>query len=135
MKPLRNSRALMVELMIIIVFFSLSSVIIVQLFAAANHISRESSVSTSLLQSAQSWADRIQAEDDISAFLTGNGWTYQEDGYFFSLAADGGELRVSDIRETQGISGRLVACEVTAYIGEDSIFSLPVARYRGEGAP
>ena len=123
----------MIELMIIILFFSLSSVIIVQLFAAAHRLSVQSSGSTKLLLSAQSWADRMLTEDDVTAFLLENGWADGGNGLY--LEADGGTLWVSRHVVEKGTGGKLMSCEITAYVQEKEVFTLPVARYSLEGEP
>jgi hypothetical protein len=133
MKPLRNSRAVLMELMIIVLFFALSSVIIVRLFAAAHQTSSQSAESAKLLQAAQTWADRLRASDDFTAELRDNGWNPAEGG--FMLAAGGGALSVTGLREEEGLRGSLSACELSASILGREIFVLPIARYMPEGEP
>ncbi|HPJ01644.1 MAG TPA: hypothetical protein PKU80_02255 [Candidatus Limiplasma sp.] len=133
MKPLRNGRMLMIELMIIILFFSLSSVTVVRLFAAASQLSRQSTVSTTLLQTAQSWADLLQAEDDFQAFLQKNGW--DEEGDAMSLSVDGGLLKLTGLTIQNGTGGRLIACTLAAFVDEQEMFTLPIVRYAPEDLP
>ncbi len=133
MKQFRSSRAIMIELMIIVLFFSLSSVIIVRLFAAADQLSIHCTASAKLLQTGQSWADRLQAEEDIPGYLLANGWTQDENG--LSLSVDGGILSVSGIKAEEGANGWLDSCELTAFTDQQEIFTLPIARYRSEAQP
>lgn len=133
MKPLRNSHAVMVELMIIILFFSLSSVVVVRLFAAAHQLNRQSTASTRLLLTAQSWADQLRGEDDFQAFLAENGWKNNEDG--LSLAVEGGIVKVTNLHEEEGSNGRLSSCDIAAFMEEQEVFSLPIANYQPEGKP
>jgi len=130
MKSLRKGHAIIIELIIIILFFSLSSVVIVRLFAAAHQLSTQSTASTQLLLTAQSWADQLLSEDDFSIFLSENGWSDEENG--LSLAVDGGTLKVTGLREEEGLNGKLTSCEISACLDEQEIFTLPVARYRPE---
>ena len=132
MKPLRNGHAIMIELMIIILFFSLSSVVIVRLFATAHQLNRQSTISTKLLLTAQSWADQLMTEDDFSIYLAESGWAKEDDG--LSLAVEGGILKVTGILEEDGSNGKLSSCELSAFVDESEVFVFPIARYRPEEA-
>ncbi|HPF87711.1 MAG TPA: hypothetical protein PK537_06615 [Candidatus Limiplasma sp.] len=133
MKPLRSGHVVIVELIIVILFFSLSSVVIVRLFVAASQLSRQSTASTDLLLSCQNWADQLLAEDDYAAYLAANGWTADGDG--LSLAVDGGTLKASAFAREEGSNGQLLSCELSACVDNEEVFALPVARYQTEGAP
>lgn len=133
MKSFRKGHAIIVELIIVILFFSLSSVIIMRLFSAAHQLSEQSTASTKLLLAAQSWADQLMAEDDFTVFLAENGWSGDEDG--FALEVDGGTLKATGFYEEQGLNGSLSSYEIAAFVNQREVFAFPVARYRGEDVP
>ena len=64
MKTHNRSNALLVELMIVILFFMLSATILLQVFAASTNQSRNADITTRALTGAQNTADRLYAAPD-----------------------------------------------------------------------
>lgn len=79
MKPIRRTNIVLIELIIVILFFSLSSVITLQLFVEANRQSKESKVTTDLLIKMENKANEFY-EDPLKIredFLS-EGWIKEE---------------------------------------------------------
>ena len=67
-----GSIVFLMELIVVILFFSLSAVVTLQLFVAAHHNGRKSAIISDALNRAQSVAEKFQAEGSSS--FSGNGW-------------------------------------------------------------
>ena len=132
-----HSHVLLVEIMIAVLFFMLSAVVLVQVFAGARNITVRSDAETRALSEAQNVADVICAAPDPEAqmeemgFSAAHGVWTRDDGDY-SLYVRGAFVPTE--------AGALWQGEVTAYYkkrGEDSIrkdealFTLPCVTYRG----
>ena len=86
MKSGNHSNALLVELLIVIMFFMLAATVLVQVFTTAEKQSRDSGQMIGTLNEAQNLTDQLYAADDPEAFLkdhgfilTGNTWSKADD--------------------------------------------------------
>lgn len=123
---------LLIELIIVIFFFSLSAVITLQAFVHAYEDTQENERLTSAMILAQDWAEQLYAAEDPQAFLQEKGWTSMTDG--FETRQEGFHLTVSlEVAEEQaGQSHRMrvtVLPDGGAYAGEHALVTLPVVRY------
>lgn len=131
----------LVELMLVTLFFALSSVVITRLFIASDGVRNASHAYTRAGVEAQDWADRLYAQTgegaDLRAFLLQNGWAQDADADalvlergLYALVADGFEARDNG-------AGVLHACLITARRGGEALFALPVSRFvaHGEAPP
>ena len=127
MRSANKSNALLVELLIVVLFFMLSSTVLLQVFSTARS---QSALSDTLIQAsnaAQSAADRLYAAKDAENTLKESGWTL-EDG-LWRLNGDDFDLTVFISREQQP-SGELLRYQVRAVSGGQTLVELPGARYR-----
>lgn len=130
MKP--KGRIVLVELLIAFLFFSLSAVIALQLFAHGYEFSYDSTLRADALREAQSLADRLYASDSAEALLAETGFAKIDSAY----ARDDGEITYTVELSAHGTeSGVMQNAVVTALEGDTVLFSLPVKRYEGGGTP
>ena len=87
MKSRNHSNALLVELLIVIAFFMLSAMVLLQVFAKARTLSAQAEVTAQAVAAAQSRADALYASEDpktvlqqMGFALEGNEWVLREDG-------------------------------------------------------
>lgn len=130
--------ALLIELVIVLLFFSLSVAVILQLFVAAHEKSVRGSVDSQATMMAEDVADRFYASDLKAAdFFTEDGWTKADGAYEKGGEAEGRALRFIVTGETERTeAGALDAYTLAVYDGMAEIAALPVVRYvPGEGTP
>ncbi len=126
MKRHNRSNALLVELLIVIIFFMLSSTVLLRVFATSHMQSERAGLITRALTEAQNAAETLYAAPDTESalmqmgFADQNGtWTLEKDGYCLSV------VLTPQISE----AGTLQRCAVSAFSGEDELFTLPVTHY------
>lgn len=131
----RNS--MLIELIIVILFFSISVSIIMQLFVAASERSKQSEAENLAVFYAEDIAERFIASGEALDAFFADGWTQAGDGWERALDADGRALRmVAGGTEEETAAGTLATLDVTIYDGDRVAASLPVSRYiPGEGTP
>ena len=127
MKSANRSNALLVELLIVVLFFMLSSTVLLQVFSTARNQSTLSEKLISASNAAQSAADRLYAAKDAEMLLSEMGWTLEED--LWRLPGDAFDLTVSISREQQPF-GELLRYQVRAVSGGQTLVELPGARYQ-----
>lgn len=130
MKTGNRSNALLVELMIVVLFFMLSSTVLLQVFSVSRSQSVRAGVISQALNEAQSVADRLyNAQDpaERNAVLKEMGFDFDAAGDSF-LAREGYRLTVnSNTEDREG--GLMHLHTVYAYQEDELLFTLPVARY------
>ena len=127
MKSGNRSNALLVELLIVVLFFMLSSTVLLQVFSTARSQSALSAKLISASNAAQDAADRLYAAEDVESALKEMGWTQENDAW--RLPGDSFDLTVSLSREQQPC-GELLRYQVRALSGEQTLVELPGARYQ-----
>ena len=127
MRNANRSNALLVELLIVVLFFMLSSTVLLQVFSTARNQSTLSEKLISASNAAQSAADRLYAAKDAEMLLSEMGWTLEED--LWRLPGDAFDLTVSISREQQPF-GELLRYQVRAVSGGQTLVELPGARYQ-----
>ena len=117
---------LLVEIMIAVLFFALSSTVVLETFVVTRNQSRLADVYNVALMEAQNIADKIYASDDVEQTLEqagftadGDVWTYTEEVY---------NLRVT-VTEEETAAGVLLSAEISAVHQDEAIVTLPCARY------
>ena len=121
-----RSNALLVELLIVIMFFMLSATILLRVFAAANLQSDRARLTGQALTEAQNVAERLYTADDGEKTLADLLFTLE--GEYWTLAKDGYSLKVKPSAE-QTYGGQLYSYCLQAVIDEETLFTLPVSRY------
>ena len=131
MKSHNRSNALLVELLIVILFFMLSATILLKVFATSRIQSDKAGLTGEALSYAQNVAERIYAADDAEDALTK--MAFESNGDTWTLDTGKFTVRVTaSVENTQ--AGEMLNWTVQALLGDEVLFSLPVSRYV-EGQP
>ena len=130
MKTGNRSNALLVELLIVVLFFMLAATVLLQVFTGASDQGTRAGKTTQALNAAQNVAERLYSAADAEKALTemqfsrdGDVWT-RDDGDFVLEAVVAPETRASGVWRAQ---------EVRVTLGEERLVTLPCSRYE-EGA-
>ncbi|MBR2571680.1 MAG: type II secretion system protein [Clostridia bacterium] len=132
MKARNQSNALLMELLIVVLFFALAATVLLQVFVASSNQNRRAGAVSEALVAAQNAADRFCA--------AASGEDALRDAGFVPAGDSGWELNREDWRLSAALNaedknaGRMLYAEITAYQGENVLFALPAARYE-EGQP
>ena len=126
MKEGSRANALLVELLLVIFFFMISAVILVQVYADAKLKSRTAHATNYSMIEAQNIAEDLYVTNDPDAVLAEYGFTAQDGGWV--LEKDGYLLKVS-LREEETPSGVLRTYDVSGVEGEKTLLTLPSTRF------
>lgn len=132
-----KTNVLLVEILMAVLFFMLSALVLVRVFATSKNMTVRSGVETAALTSAQNVAETIIASDDPDAALA----DMQFVSYHGAWTRDYGEYTLYVNGETEPTdAGELWDGEVAAYINQKNanlaepqdtlLFSLPCALYK-----
>ena len=121
-----RANALLVELLLVILFFMLSATTIVELFAGAKHKTVQARATSEAIMEAQNIADDLYGADDPDAVLKELGfsgadgvWTLEETEYTLTVLQ----------KEEETEAGILRTFTVFATGDGKDLFSLPSTRY------
>ena len=121
-----RANALLVELLLVILFFMLSATTIVELFAGAKHKTVQARATSEAIMEAQNIADDLYGADDPDTvlkelgFSEGDGvWTLEETEYTLTVLQ----------KEEETEAGILRTFKVSATGDGKDLFSLPSTRY------
>lgn len=128
MKSGNHSNALLVELLIVIMFFMLAATVLVQVFSAAEEQSRDSGLMVRLLNQAQNLADQLYDEADPKAFLTGQGFTANGNVWEKADTSDQLTARVTVTEQAAG-AGIMRYYNVSYLAQDETLISLDNAKY------
>ena len=121
MKNHSHSNALLVELLIVVLFFMLASTVLLQLFTAARTQSQRAEDLSEATLLAQNLAETCQRDGSPDTFPASS------DG---RISFPGSTLTASvESTSQQSESGTLTYYTVNIYSGDDLIYTLPTARY------
>lgn len=120
---------LLIELVIAILFFSLSQVLIVQVFAKSAKMADDSQLAHVAMMLAEDVAESMRASGDEEALLLARGFEQRENDYLLEDGR-GFQLRVA-LERSQESAGTLTTATMTATQGERTLFSFPSVRYEG----
>lgn len=116
----------LIELVIVMIFFSLSQVAIIQVFAAAQQKTDESRLLGDALLAAQDTAEQLAASADPEALLAELG--YQQQNGLYRYQTEQYELTAQISRLTQP-GGTLLSVQLAALREDEVLFTLPVNHY------
>ena len=133
MKNGSRANALLIELLIVILFFMFAATTLVELFGAARERSRRAEILSAAALASQNAAEALYDAEETEPWLKEmgfaqeeNGWIREEDGYALRVTEEKNETEAGVLRTV------IVAAE---YDGE-TILALPSVRYlEKEGAP
>ena len=123
---------LLIELIIVILFFSLSQLVVVRLFAAAHQKAADSGLMADALSYCEDVAERLSGESNPDAVLMEMGFVGGNGQYVYS-SAQGFDAEISLSRES-GPGGELLRAVVTARAKEQTLVTLPVSFYLAKEA-
>ena len=131
-----KGNTLLIELMIVLLFFALSQAIILQVFASAQQVNRNGSIRNAALMQAENTAEVLAAGNaDAETTLVSLGYTLDRDArYIADYPSDGYRLSAQITRFTQP-AGVLTTVTITALQEERRLFTLPAVRYQGVRLP
>ena len=133
MKHENRSNALLIELLIVIIFFMFVSVTLVELFQASRQKSITARSVSSAILDAQNIAEELYGASDPDGCLLEIGFV--REGESWTLSRDGYILRITDHSEEYA-GGILHTRTVTAEENQQTLVSLPSVRYeQKEAAP
>lgn len=118
---------LLIELVFTLLFFSLSMMIILQVFASAQQKSADSEMLHEALTMARDVAEQLSVEDDPDALLISLGFTGGDGAYSYG-GAEGYDISVA-VRREERAAGTLTEATLTAQSAGRTLFELPAARY------
>ncbi|MBQ9196447.1 MAG: hypothetical protein IJ157_04305 [Clostridia bacterium] len=126
MKTGNRSNALLVELLIVVMFFMLAATVLLQVFSAASDQGSKAGRVTQALVSAQNVAERLYAADAPETALVEMGFTRQGNIW----TRDDGDYVVEAVVETQDRPyGMWFQQEVRVEAAGERLFTLPCSRY------
>ncbi|MBR6028588.1 MAG: type II secretion system protein [Clostridia bacterium] len=130
MRSENRSNALLVELLIVIMFFMLAASVLVQVFGKARSMSARAEEIAAALWDAQNVADQLYASEDEEETLRALGFTAEgslwrrENGYAMEVS----------LGEESGEAGVMSRAEVRVVSGGDTLLTLPVTRWKEAAA-
>ncbi len=127
MRSGNRSNALLVELLIVVMFFMLSATVLLQVFATARNQSAQAGRLTEALGAAQNTADRLYAAQDAGEALREMG--FEEKEGVWRLSGEEFDVTVA-VEETQTASGLMRRHQVQAVRDGQVLVDLPSARYQ-----
>ena len=127
MRSGNQSKALLVELLIVVLFFMLSATVLLRVFSTARNQSARAGILVDALNETQNVADRLYAAQDTDTALGEMGFSRQEG--IWRLDESDYAITVTANQEAAP-NGTMARYEVRAVQNEDVLLTLPVARYR-----
>ena len=133
MKQNGRVNSLLVELLIVVLFFMLAATTLMEIFGAAKQNSTRAGVNSAALLQAQNMAERLYAADDMEAELTALGFVRGRGGWRLPC----GEYdMIATYHNEPASAGVLREAELSAVYQGEVLFSLPATRYfSGEVSP
>ncbi|MDO4355566.1 MAG: type II secretion system protein [Clostridia bacterium] len=123
-----KSGPILMELIVVILFFALSASVILQIFAAAYGQSERTHRLDRALAAVQDWAEQLAEESQMKERLLSDGWQEQPDGSVQWTTEDG-VLLTAVFSQEQTDAGALYGARIVASDREEEVFSVPVAHY------
>lgn len=122
-----KGNTLLIELIIVLLFFALSQTVVVSMFAAAHEKAEHSSLLSSALVYTEGVAERLSIEENPDAALQEMGFA-GGDGTYVYVNSEGFDVIVSVDREERP-AGEMLCITVTASENGEELVSLPVQQY------
>ena len=119
---------LLIELVIVILFFSLSQVVLVQVFSGAQAVTRNSERLNQATLKVQDLAEQLVHASEPEASLLALGFTAQGDDLYALAYERGIELSAKIERVTEPF-GVTIRVDLSAQHNEKELFSLPAVSY------
>ncbi len=121
-----RANTLLLELLLVILFFMLACTTIVEIFGQARMRSEQATVHNEAMLQAENIAEKLYNAADETDILTEIG--FARSGDIWSMTVENAELQVNvSDRETE--AGLIRSFEISATEGDTELFMLPVSRY------
>ena len=128
-----RSNMLLIELAIVLLFFTITQAITLQVFAKAQQLNRNATILNLALAAAENAAEIISVTPDAKSALSQLGFAPGAEGYTL-VSPEGFRLTASIERFTQP-AGLLTSITLHAHRGDDFLFALPTLMYQGGTRP
>lgn len=125
MRSRPKSSALLMELLIVILFFMIASMILIRVFAAARLQSEKAEMITDSLSEAQNVADRLYVSEEPEILLESLDFSSQDGVWVRDSGKYRMEALIAEERDEAGIFRRQ---EVRVISEDEMLFSLPCSR-------
>lgn len=131
--PTSKSNVLLIELVIVILFFALTAATAMQLFVGSHLKSRHNTMVQEASVLCQDWAEQLRGERDMEAYLIAHGFVRAEDGAY-ALTHDRQTLR-AELGQENMAAGTLGFCKFSVTDDRqtekdtDPLCTLPVSAY------
>lgn len=122
-----KGNSLLIELIIVLLFFALSQTVVVSMFAASNEKAEKSNILSSALIFSESIAERLCIEENPDTVLLENGFA-GGDGMYTYTDPHGFDVQITLRRENK-VAGEMMYIDVTALHEGNNLFTLPVQNY------
>lgn len=122
-----RSNALLVELMIVVMFFMIAATVLLRVFVSSRNQSDRAELITTSIAAAQNTADRLYAAEDPEAELQSLGFV-QENGVWV-LTAERYQL-VASVTEEAEPAGIFRRQSVRAIADGETLYELPCSRWQ-----
>ena len=133
MKQNGRMNTLLVELIIVVLFFMLASTTLVQIFGAAKQYSNRAGACTQAMMQAQNMAEALYAAPSVEDKLTEWGFELTEGQWRKDC---GSYVMTADHAQESTEAGTLLRTTLSPQYQGDALFTLPVVRYAaGEVQP
>ena len=123
-----HNNALLVELLIVIMFFMIASTLLIRIFTTARRQTARAERITVSLAEAQNAADQLYAAEDPESLLESLGFVRQETGWVFTAEDYQMEADALEERDEYGVFLRR---EIRVTADGETLFSLPCSRWKG----
>ena len=128
-----KNNMLLVELLIVLLFFALSQAIVVQVFARAQQVNHAADLQNRTLSTAQNAAEALAVSEDPAATLQQLGFTVADGAY--ALAVEGEYTLSASILRAAQPAGMLTTVQIEGQRANETLFTLPACQYREVTAP
>ena len=128
-----QNNLLLIEMVIVILFFALSQAVVLQVFTKAQQINQDAQIADHALMRAEDTAETLAVQADAEAALLSLGFSLQDHQYIL-VDEDGYRLEAGIDRLSQP-AGTLTTVEIRAYQKDHLLFTLPAVQYREATAP
>lgn len=123
-----HNNALLVELLIVIMFFMIASTLLIRIFTGARQQSARAERITVSLAEAQNAADQLYAAEDAGSVLESLGFVQQGTGWVYTAEDYQMEADALEERDEYGVFLRR---EIRVTADGETLFSLPCSRWKG----
>ena len=128
-----KGNTLLMELVIVILFFALSQGIVLKAFVRAQQINHAAEITNLALMRAEDTAETLAVSSNAESALRSLGYT-AVDGQYRADSDDGYRI-TADITHFSQPAGIITTVELSAYRDTAKLFSLPAVRYQEASAP